>query len=125
MIQVSQLSDGKITSFKVEGEPTVEELIDVIKTHFADVGEGIIWDFREGELSVFSTQEVKLIADHVTQYARHKKTAFVVSTDSQFDMLRVYEVYAEHLNVPPSMKTFRTMKDAITWLREPENTNIP
>ena len=118
MIHVSQLSDGKITSFKVEGEPTVEELIDVIKTHFANVGEGIIWDFRGGEVSVFSTQDLMLLANHVTQYAHHKKTAFVGPTDIQFGMLRVYEVYAEYMNVPPAMKTFRKMEDAINWLNE-------
>ena len=118
MIQISQLSDGKITSFKVKGKPTVEELIEVIKTHFAKAREGIIWDFREGQLSVISTQDILLLADHVTQYACHKKTAFVGSTDAQFGMLRLYEVYAKHLNVPPAMKTFRTMTDAITWLNE-------
>ena len=118
MIQVLQLYGGKFTLFKVEGKPTVDDIIGIVKTHYANVQVGIIWNFIKGEIADFSSQDMRTIASHAAQSAKHKKTAFVGPKDIQFGILRMYGANAEMKNVPPIMKAFRTMEDAIDWLNE-------
>lgn len=81
--------------------------------------------FREGRFDGGkpSYNELKDIVRFTKQHEalrRSGKTALVVSTDLAFGLGRMYDALAEIENLSHSVKVFRSMDEAIKWLKGDE-----
>jgi len=118
MISVEYLFDGNVTKFLVVGSPTVEELAAHMEKYYPLVKKAIIWDFSKAETSRFTKVDMKRLSGLSSKLTHHERTAIVGSDDLQFGMVRMYEVYAEMDREPVLMMPFRTIEEAIVFVKE-------
>ncbi|HUI93387.1 MAG TPA: hypothetical protein VLX68_14160 [Chitinivibrionales bacterium] len=80
----------------------------------------IIWNLTEADLSNLSGDEVRDLAKTAKSHYRSReggKTALVASSDADYGLARMYEVFTEFAKLPASVKVFRTMEEAQQWIR--------
>ncbi len=75
----------------------------------------LLWDLRDARFDL-GTAEVRGLAEFVKRLAQATayRSAFVVSRDFEFGLLRMFEVYRETNDVRTSV--FRDKEQAIEWL---------
>jgi len=79
----------------------------------------VLWDFRDATPD-FSADEVQQLADYVAKHwgpEGKSKAAFVVTSDLQFGMTRMYEMLLNSQS-KNSLMVFRKIEDAERWLAE-------
>lgn len=118
MIKTTMLETEQIAIFKLIDKCEINEILDVTKTIYPNIGHGAIWDITEGDISEFTPNEMSLIAQCSAGHTKHKKTALVGANDLNFGILRMYEAYAMMNLVPATIRTFRKTEDALNWIRE-------
>ncbi len=75
----------------------------------------VLWDLRDARFD-FSVGEVKDLAEFIKQHSPpgDLRTAFVVSTDLEFGLVRMFEVFREVADAQTA--TFRGIGRALEWL---------
>lgn len=82
----------------------------------------LIWDLtrfplsKEAEPSDIIRQQLSQSTD-LAERRSGKRTAFVAPQDYAYGMFRMYCVFTEFLNYPVKMEAFRTLDDAIAWVK--------
>ena len=74
-----------------------------------------LFDFREVTEMSLSSRDIRELATP-TVFSRHSLRAFVVSSDLQFALGRMFEAY-RNLAGEREIAIFREMKEALAWLR--------
>lgn len=87
MIRVDTLCEGAFKRFKVDGTPTVPELISAIEEHYHTVQEAILWNFSDSDILHYKDKDMRILASCAARNANHKKAAFVGKEDLQFGLL--------------------------------------
>ena len=114
---------GLLTTHVVTGKLSAEMIINSIKAFYRKKPtKNVIWDCRDTEpdtLLTYSAIEdiVRLTKEHANR-RESGKTALVVSTDETFGLGRMYEILADISDLPHSVRVFRSMDEATSWIRE-------
>jgi len=117
MIKTNIIEPGAIVEFIMVGDCELEEVLSTISSQYRNISTGVLWNFTSGSNVNLSAGDMTRIAEMARKHAVHKKTAYVVSLDVEYGMLRMYEVYAETESVPTAIKVFRDRDTAIQWLK--------
>jgi hypothetical protein len=118
VIKTNIVDPGSIVEFILEGKSTLDEVLDIISSHYCNISKGVLWNFSNGSNLNLRANDMTRIAQKVKKCAIHKRTAYVGSVDVEFGLLRMYETYASIQSVPPVMKVFRDRTEAIKWINE-------
>ncbi len=84
-------------------------------------GMNVLWDFRQGtQTSSFSADDmrhiVSMTAEHIKQRGAEYKLALLAPRDLYFGLSRMFEAYGDE--IPIEIHAFRSMQEALDWLRE-------
>ncbi len=71
-------------------------------------------DFREVSNITLSNEEIRLLSRR-SIFSSHSHRAFVVATDLQYGLCRMFATYRE-LNGEDGIRIFREMSEALEWL---------
>ena len=106
----------------VEGKIIFKELAESLTNMYEDPNFdkslNALWDLRGTDVSAFTADHVRQIADLVArEWGRNEKfkTALVVSDDFSYGMTRMYELLLDS-KMSSKIKIFRNMKTAREWL---------
>lgn len=111
--------NSQLTIHTVTGEPSHQEIMDVF-TSFYDKHptKNSLWDIRSASLIRLSNQDIQFFVDYSLWHGEVRaggKTAFIVSKDLDYGMLRMVKAFGEYADFPFSTKVFRSMDEAIKW----------
>jgi hypothetical protein len=108
----------------VIGEISFEEVMTTLRQFWeGQLTISVLWDFRKGSMARFSFIEIERVADYVTFQAEKRtgrKTATVVSRESEYGLSRLINTLRVIRKVPLQLKIFRSMEEANQWLDEEE-----
>lgn len=108
-----------LTILTGEGELSKDDMIATLESLYegSETMEKTIWDLRKATLKRIPSSEMKLIAECLGRLAwdrKEEKTAFVVETDLDYGIVRMYEGYTASL--PGKRDVFRSLDEALDWL---------
>lgn len=109
---------GEIIEFIIEGDSSVEEILEVIKNHYGSISKSVLWNLSAGSNSRLTSADMVRIARAVKKYAVHSQAAYVCPADLEFGLFRMYQSYAEMQGVATGMRVFRSRDKALLWLKE-------
>ena len=119
MIRYKILHDQKIILSQWVGEASVEDVNQFLRTIRADPEYDPYYhtlnDIRQLR-SLFEEKQSSIILQEINQLKREFriKSASVVSSDVQFGIGRMYDVFHERINI--DYRVFRDMESACEWL---------
>lgn len=115
---------------RVEGRFTLEDIHGTLEELYSRPDfrpdADVLWDVRDATLD-FTTDEVRQLADFVAKHwgpGGKSRAAFVVSSDFQFGMSRMYEMLLRS-QTESTLMVFRSIEDAERWLFETDRTDAP
>lgn len=119
-ITTSSDTENGLTVFTVIDKVDAEQLLRrVISFLTEEPTRFVLWDFRAGSLASLGSEDLKNIVEQGKQFADSRKggrTAIVCSTDLDFGLSRMFQVYAETSHVPFEISVFRNFDEAGAWL---------
>lgn len=120
IIEVSTDSQNDLTIFMVHGELTADEVIQSVEALSArKPTKFVLWDATDGSVANVPTEEIQRVAQTMMRFLEKRKegkTAFVVATDLDYGLGRMYEAFAENEGLPYAYGIFKTVKEAKQWL---------
>jgi hypothetical protein len=112
--------ENNLTVFTVKGELTAKEIIHHASEYYAEKSTRfVLWDVTGGTVGAISNDDFRQIAEQMKNYTskrKHGKTAFVVKSDLDFGLGRMYGAFAEIEDLPVAYRTFRTVEEAKKWI---------
>jgi ASC-1-like (ASCH) protein len=116
--------DKQLTIHTATGAPSFEEGMEVFKSFYEKhPTKNLLWDLRSASLHRLSSKDLEAFVDYAKRHSEVRaggKTAFVVSTDLEFGMLRMVDVFSEFAKIPFNILTFHSMDEAMQWFEEEE-----
>ena len=75
----------------------------------------VLWDLRQAQFAL-SSSEVRALAEFTKKHSpfSHLRMAFVVGSDLEFGLVRMFEVFREAKGT--QTEVFREMHEALEWL---------
>lgn len=114
--------DRQLTIHTVSGNPSFEEGMEVFKSFYEKhPTRNLLWDLRNANLQQISSKDLEEFVHYVKLHSEARtggKTAFVVSRDLEFGLLRMVDAYSEFAKIPFNLMTFRSMDEATQWLEK-------
>jgi len=112
--------ENDLTVFTVKGELTAKEIIHHASEYYTEKPTRLVlWDVTNGTVGSISNDDFQQIAGQMKNYISKRtggKTAFVVKSDLDFGLGRMYGAYAESEHLPVAYRTFRTVEEAKKWI---------
>lgn len=124
MIKKRIIVSGEIIEFIVEGDCTVEEILDMVQNHYGSISKNVLWDLSAGSNSLITSSDMVRIARTVKVNAVHARAAYVCPVDLEFGLFRMYQTHAELEGVATRMQVFRTRDEALLWLKEESDSPL-
>jgi len=116
------VSDLDLTIYSIVGDYTVETLQDLLDQFYqSQYTVNLALDFSAAISPDLSRDDLDELLDHAKKYAHLRssgKTAFIVSSDINFGLGRMYEIVAEIRKLPISINVFRNSKEALKWFEK-------
>lgn len=115
------IADG-IATVRVDGTPILADIQKAVRALVADPGYSAalnsLWNFRNASLAAIQLETLRLLADFLAEIGLQppSKTAFLMATDLDFGIGRMWEGYAA-LKLPAERRVFRDIDAALEWLR--------
>ena len=118
--------EGGVVFREITGEATIEDIIDELRSlpDHPEFQKGMpsLWDLRKAILRTITQDDLYKIQQFNIQNAEKRgenfKIAYVVSRDLEFGLGRMSEAILRA--EPPRLRhTFRSMTEAIEWIRAP------
>ena len=122
MATIDITTEGNLLIATVTGNISAGELIAVVLEYYPNnIVKDVLWDLTNGSLQSISQDGFKTIAKTTKMSMaggsrRGGKTAFVGSTDSEYNLSSFYKVVAEVTGVPVKYNVFKTIEEARSWL---------
>jgi len=114
--------DKQLTIHTATGEPSFEEGMEAFKLFYeGHPTKNLLWDLRNASLHLLSSENLEAFVDYAKRHSDLRaggKTAFVVSKDLEFGLLRMVDAFSEIAKIPFYLMTFRSMDEAVRWLEE-------
>ena len=111
-----------LTVFAVEGELTLGELFNALRTFYGnDPNAKTLWDLSKMERALISSEELRETTEFIKKQGSSRpsgKTALVAKSDAEYGLSRVMEEYSQVKNLHWQIRAFRSMDEAILWLDE-------
>ena len=111
-----------MTVFTVAGALTYAEQLAALQEFYdGNPTANVLWDFRSIEGNRITIEELNKIIVFIKRRESkrpHGKTALVSTTDLDFGLSRMSQTYADIHNVPWQIRAFRSMDEAIKWIKE-------
>ena len=103
------------------GSVTFDQITDALNQYFPLVIKHLIWDYTEGDLNNVSPFDFKSVPQMSKPLFSNRqiggKTAFVCPNDYLYGMFRMYTAFADIEEMPYKYQVFKTMREAIVWVR--------
>lgn len=113
------VNERDLTIYSIVGDFKGETLKDLLDQFYqSQYTANLVFDFSETKTVDISTDEIEGIIAHAKLYAhlrRSGKTAYIVSSEVNFGMGRMYVILAEMNNHPIPQRVFRSLEEAIKW----------
>lgn len=110
-----------LTIYTVKGDFELNLIFELIdKFYQSSHTLNLAWNLSEANLSKISLKEIQRIQYYAKKYnhlRKNGKTAFILSTDINFGIGRMYESIAEINNHHITHHVFRRLDDAINWFK--------
>ena len=122
----SQTDESKqLTIFTVVGELYFNELIKAVEAFLrGQPCRDVLWDFREaipkGLFRLVEVSRMAKLAKDLGHLRGSGKTALVASSSYSFGIISLYERVTQIKGHPQTVKAFRSLEKAITWLGSEE-----
>ncbi len=102
----------------ISGELTLKEIIDQFETYYdGETTKQILCDLTNADWSNISTSELRMAITELKKYSRKGgKTAMLFSTDGDFGIGRMLEVFADIEKYDFEFRSFRDKESAYKWL---------
>ncbi|MFZ4859883.1 MAG: hypothetical protein ACOYL3_26235 [Desulfuromonadaceae bacterium] len=121
MPEIFYENTGDVVVLKVVGSVTFDQISDALNQYFPLVSKHLIWDYTEGDLDNVSPFDFKRVPEMSKQLFTNRqqsgRTAFICPTDYLFGMFRMYTAFADIEEMPYKYEVFKTMREAIVWVR--------
>ena len=115
----------KIAHITLRGPLNREEILNAFDDVVADKnykrGMGRLWDFREADLSLLTTDTVKQMAQYSLNFPagiNDVKVAFVTSRPLEYGLSRMFEMTSR---AKTPIRVFDNIDEAQTWMTQKEN----
>lgn len=116
------LKELDLTIYSIVGDYNIETLQDLIDRFYqSQYTVNLALDFSKAISPDFSRDDIDEILAHAKKYAHLRsfgKTAFIVSSDINFGIGRMYETVAEISNHTILHNVFRDFEEAIKWFEK-------
>lgn len=113
--------DQDLTVFKVTGVLNAGELLESTKNYNdgdAETSKSILVDFTEASWTGLSPSELKTNTATAGKYSnKGDKYAFVFASDADYGIGRMVEAFASIENYNSRMRMFKSMDEALSWLK--------
>ena len=122
MVIALTLDSGRdLTIFSVKGELTFEEQMEALRQFYESAPTcNVIWDFSLLEGSRVSSDELREIISFIKRHGKNRpgggKTALVSSTDLDFGLSRMSQVYADQEKLLWRIESFHSMEEEFDWI---------
>ena len=121
MITSHRDNRADLTVHVCRGKISLGEIIDEIKSFYdKEPTQNNLWDLTEADISELSSSEIKAIANFAKGYNPSRvggKTAFVSPQDVAFGLSRMYGTFADLAEQEVDLMVFRSLEDAMKWIR--------
>ena len=80
-------------------------------------GMGRLWDFTEGDLSLFDTNTIQAMAQYSLKFppgVNDVKVAFAVKRDLEYGLSKMFEAFSAKAKT--SIQVFRSLQEAEEWI---------
>jgi hypothetical protein len=119
-IETTRDDENDLTVFTVKGELTAKEILHFASEYYAKkTTRLVLWDVTSGTAGAISNDDFRQIAEQMKNYTSKRKggkTAFVVKSNLDFGLGRMYGAFAEIEHLPVAYRTFRTIEEAKNWI---------
>ena len=121
-IAVEYDPSARVMTYRVSGDPKVDELREVIQAHLGHPaypdGIHVLWDLRAANLSSLDSgglrQAMATAAQRLESEPKDTRVAVIAPGDLEYGMARAYELHAGGL--PSRIRVFRTDRGVESWL---------
>lgn len=124
MVQINKTLEREkdLTIISVSGLFSIDQIIAVVDQYYAsEITQNLIYDLSRADMSSLKAHDFKRIISHARQYMHLRKggkTAFVLGSDLDFGLARMYETYSELKNHPIPQAVFKSLDQAMHWLEK-------
>ena len=121
---ITRLFEGEndLTGFTVVGDVDAEQVLSqIISFLTGEPTQLVLWDITIGSLADISSDDLRRIVERAAPFADRRKgglTAIVCSTDLDYGLSRMFQTFAELLQIPFAIEVFRNLQEAREWLNE-------
>jgi hypothetical protein len=113
-------SEIELTIFAVNDEVEAEQVLkEIILFLTGTPTQLVLWDIRQGTLERISPSDLRMIVERASPFAERRKggrTAIVCTTDLNFGLSRMFQIFAELMQIPFEIHVARNIEDAKKWL---------
>jgi hypothetical protein len=113
-----------LTILVASGELSFKKIMASLKSFYEDQPtKNLLWNFRNAKMTSITSGHIEVITSYVEQHGHKRsggKSAWVVSRDLEFGMMRITETLALVKKIPFQIKLFRSLDKAEQWLEEDE-----
>jgi len=113
-------SEIELTIFAVNDEVEAEQVLkEIILFLTGTPTQLVLWDIRQGTLERISPSDLRMIVERASPFAGRRKggrTAIVCTTDLNFGLSRMFQIFAELMQIPFEIHVARNVEDAKKWL---------
>jgi hypothetical protein len=109
-----------MTTITIIGQLTFEKGLSTIKRLYNEkLSKFIIWDFREADIQLLTSDNIEKIIQYVKKNAYKRpsgaKSALLVTRDFEYAIMRMVQIYAEIHEIEIKYKIFYDYQDAMNW----------
>ncbi len=109
-----------LTTFKVTGTLTYDEILSAAQKHGSQITLNLIWDLTSSDDLQISSKQVQDFPHIVKEYMFNRKsggkTALVGSKDHILGVLNMYSAFASIAELPYDVRAFKTLEEASEWV---------
>lgn len=114
--------ENDLTVFTVVDEVDAEQVLSQILSFLTgEPTQLVLWDITVGSLERISSDDLWMIVKRVAPFADRRKegqTAIVCLDDLDYGLSRMFQSFAEIMQVPIEINVFRNLEKAREWLNE-------
>lgn len=110
-----------LTIFTMEGSVTLQDMMDLFQSLRGTVPtRNVIWDASNGSVGEITSSGLRTIAEFSkrgTGMRANGKTAMVGASDLNFGMGRMFEAFADIVQLSVPCRTFKSLEEALAWIK--------
>lgn len=122
MAEIVVSKDGDVRIIKVRGDLAQREIVGVLQQHYPTFVESLLfWDLTGATMTHVTIEQLREVASLVKTYREAPdgaKTAYVATDTRAFTLVCMYTAEAAMTRSRVDYSAFRSIEEAMRWLRE-------